>query len=91
MQVGKWQAFAEAELNHEPGGRNRPVTAALTPNDAPSYATTATPVASDWATLSAGASYRLSSQVMLRVATFSDVFSPQVIGYGGERAVSVGV
>jgi outer membrane lipase/esterase len=78
------------EWNHELGGGNRTVTAALTSIAAPSYSAAAAPVATDWATLSIGAGYRLNSRAMLRVTALAEVFSPQVIGYGGEIGVSVG-
>ncbi len=90
MDMGNWQPFAETEWNHELGGRNRSITAALTSIAAPSYSIAAVPVAEDWATLSAGASYKLNTQTILRAVASAQVFSPQVFSYGGGLGVSVG-
>jgi outer membrane lipase/esterase len=90
VDIGNWQPFADAEWNHELGGQNRSITAALTSIPAPSYTTPAAPIASDWASLSLGVSYKLNQQVMLRGGILAEVFSPQVISYGGALGVSVG-
>ncbi len=89
MDIGNWQPFAAAEWNHELGGQNRSITAALTSIAAPSYTTPAAPIASDWASLSFGASYKLNEQVMLHGGFLAEVFSPQVVSYSGALGVSV--
>jgi outer membrane lipase/esterase len=87
--LGNWQPFAEAEWNHEWGGRNRTLTASLTLIAAPSYTELAAPVASDWATVLLGVSYKLTPQVILRGAVMTMFANPQVISYGGELGVNV--
>jgi outer membrane lipase/esterase len=87
--LGNWQPFAEAEWNHEWGGRNRTLTASLTSIAAPSYTELAAPVASDWATVLLGVSYKLTPQVILRGAVMTMFANPQVISYGGELGVNV--
>jgi outer membrane lipase/esterase len=88
-ELGNWQPFAEAEWNHEWGGRNRTLTASLTSIAAPSYTELAAPVASDWATVLLGVSYKLTPQVILRGAVMTMFANPQVISYGGELGVNV--
>jgi outer membrane lipase/esterase len=90
VNLGDWQPFAEADWNHEWGGRNRTVTASLTSIAAPSFTAAAAPVASDWATAMLGVSYRLSPQVILRGAVSAVFANPQAISYGGELGVNVG-
>nr|WP_243438990.1 autotransporter domain-containing protein [Fundidesulfovibrio soli] len=87
--VGNWQPFAEVKWNHEFADRNRMVKASLTTIVAPSYKLDAAPVAADWGSAFAGASYKINDQWTLR-GTASTVFgNSQVTTYGGELAVSV--
>lgn len=89
LDLGQWQPFAEAKWNHEWAERDRTVTASLTTVAAPAYSMAAVPVASDWATTSLGASYKLNSRVMLRGEASAVVFSSEVTSYGGELGVSI--
>ncbi len=89
VDAGAWQPFVEMDWNHEWAGKNRTVTASLTSIAAPSYTAAAAPVASDWATVFVGTSYRLSQLVMLRGAFSAFVVNPQVVSYGGELGLSV--
>ena len=89
VDLGDWQPFAEADWNHEWGGKNRTVTASLTSITAPPYSAAAAPVASDWATVLLGVSYKLTPQVILRGAVSAVVVNPQVISYGGELGLNV--
>jgi outer membrane lipase/esterase len=90
LDEGDWQPFAEVDWDHEWAGKNRTVTASLTSIAAPAYTAAAAPIASDWATLLLGVSYRVNEQVMLRGAFSAVVVNPQVASYGGELGVSVG-
>ena len=47
-------------------------------------------MASDWATASLGAAYKLNSQMMLRGAVSAVFLNPQVISYGGELGLNIG-
>jgi outer membrane lipase/esterase len=89
VDMGNWQAFEEAEWNHEWADKNNTVTASLTSVAAPSYTMDAAPVASDWATASLGVSYKFNSQVTLRSAVSTVFLNPQVAIYGGELSMSV--
>jgi outer membrane lipase/esterase len=89
VDVGNWQPFADVEWNHEWAGNNRTITASLTSIAAPPFSTAAAPVASDWATASVGASYKLNAQVMLRGALSAVLGNAQVTSYGGELGLSV--
>ena len=87
--VGNWQPFAEAKWNHEFVDKNRMVKAAITTAVAAPYSMAAAPIATDWGTASAGASYRINDQWMVR-ATASTMFgNSQATTYGGELGVSV--
>lgn len=88
-EVGHWRPYAEAEWNHEWADRDNSVTASLTSVAAPSYTMDAAPVASDWASATLGASYKVNSQVMLRGAVSAMFFNPEVTSYGGEVGLSV--
>ena len=90
MDLGDWQPFAEADWNHEWGGRNRTITASLTSIAAPPFTAAAAPVAADWATVLLGVSYRLAPQVILRGAVSAMFANPQVIGFGGGLGLNVG-
>ena len=89
VDEGKWQPFVEATWNHEFADRNRTVTASLTSVAAPSFSINAAPIASDWATTSIGASYKLSSRVMLRGTVSAMFFNSQAATYGGELGINV--
>jgi outer membrane lipase/esterase len=88
--AGNWQPFAEAKWNHEWADKNRMVSASLTSVAAPSYSIAAAPVASDWATASLGAVYKINPQMLLRGAFSAVVLNPQVISYGGELGLNIG-
>ena len=88
MDLGDWLPFAEVDWNHEWGGKNRTLTASLTSIAAPPFTAAAAPVASDWATILAGVSYKLSPQVILHVAASAMFANPQVSSYGGELGLS---
>jgi outer membrane lipase/esterase len=90
VDLGDWQPFVDVDWNHEWGGKNRTVTASLTSIMAPPYSAAAAPVASDWATLLLGVSYKLTPQVILHGAVSAVVVNPQVISYGGELGLNVG-
>ncbi|MBF0480679.1 MAG: autotransporter domain-containing protein [Desulfovibrionaceae bacterium] len=87
--LGKWQPFAEAAWNHELANTDRRIKAAITTAVAAPYAMDAAPVATDWATASLGASYKINEQWMLRGALSATAFNPQTVSYGGELGVSV--
>ena len=87
--LGNWQPFAEADWNHEWGGKNRTITASLTSTAAPPYTTAAAPVASNWATVSLGASYKLNAQLALRGVVSAVLVNPQVISYGGALGLNL--
>jgi outer membrane lipase/esterase len=89
LGLGNWQPFAEAKWNHEWVDKDRTVTASLTSVAAPSYSMAAAPVAIDWASASLGATYKLSSQVMLRGAISAVFLDPQVTSFGGELGLSI--
>ena len=89
MNIGKWQPFAEAKWNHEYADKNNTVTASLTSVAAPSYTMDAAPVASDWADVSLGTSYKLNSQMTLRGAALAVFLNSQMASYGGELGLSV--
>ena len=89
MNIGKWQPFAEAKWNHEYADKNNTVTASLTSVAAPSYTMDAAPVASDWADVSLGTSYKLNSQMTLRCAALAVFLNTQVASYGGELGLSI--
>lgn len=88
--AGNWQPFAEAKWNHELADKNRMVSASLTSVAAPSYSIAAAPVASDWATGSLGAAYKINPQMLLRGTFSAMVLNPQVISYSGELGLNIG-
>ena len=61
-EIGDWRPFAELAWNHELADRNRTVTASLTSIAAPAYFAAAIPGALDWASASAGTSYRINAR-----------------------------
>jgi outer membrane lipase/esterase len=87
--MDQWRPFAEMNWDHECAGNGRTVTASLTSVAAPSYSLDAAPVASDWATLTFGAFYKLSPQVMLRGAASALFLTPQMTTCGGELGLNV--
>jgi outer membrane lipase/esterase len=89
LDVGAWQPFAEAKWNHEWAGKDHAVTAALTSVAAPSYTMDAAPIASDWATVSLGASFKLNSRVIMRGEASAVLFNPDGESYGGELGLNV--
>jgi outer membrane lipase/esterase len=89
LDLGDWQPFAEADWNHEWGGKNRTVTASLTSILAPPYTGAAAPVASDWATLWLGISYTINPRVILHGAVSAVVANPQVVSLGGALGLNV--
>ena len=89
LELGDWQPFADIEWNHEWASDDNTVTASLTSVAAPSFTAAAAPAASDWATASLGASYRLNSQVTIRGATSAVLANPHVDSYGGELSLHV--
>lgn len=81
--LGDWQPFAEAQWDHDWADTHRTVTACLTSVTAPSYTSSAAPSASDWASATVGASYKIDSRITLQ-GGFSVVFlNPQVTDFGG--------
>jgi outer membrane lipase/esterase len=89
MDLGDFQPFTEMTWNHEFAGKDRTVTASLTSVAAPSYTMAAVPVVSDWATLSLGAYYQLSPQVVLRGGASSMFINPRMTTCGGEFGLNV--
>jgi outer membrane lipase/esterase len=89
LDVGAWQPFAEAKWNHEWAGKDHSVTASLTSVAAPSYTMDAAPIASDWATVSLGASFKLNSRVMLRGEASAALFNAEGESYGAELGVNI--
>ena len=84
VDVGSWRPFAEAKWNHELVDQDRKVKAALTSATAAPYAMAAAPVTTDWGTVSAGASYKLSERILLRGTGSVTFENPQMVNYGGE-------
>ena len=89
VELGDWQPFAELAWNHEWANKNRTIVTSLTSIAAPSWSAAAVPIASDWATASLGAAYKLSSQVILRGTASAFFANPQASGYGGELGLNV--
>lgn len=91
VDVGDWRPFVEAKWNHELVGQgDRKVKAALTTTSAaPAYSMAAAPVHLDWATASAGTSYKISERVMVRGSASVTAFNSQTVSYGGDVGVSV--
>ncbi|MGA7713133.1 MAG: autotransporter domain-containing protein [Rhizomicrobium sp.] len=83
------QPFAEVEWDHELHSNGTSVAAALTTAPTAPYSMDAAPVASDWATASLGASYRVSSCIALKGTLSSVVANSRVDNYGGELSLSV--
>ncbi|MEI8344611.1 MAG: autotransporter outer membrane beta-barrel domain-containing protein, partial [Candidatus Omnitrophota bacterium] len=87
--MDRWQPFAEMKWNHEWFDEGNTVTTSLNTVSAPSYTMDGVSIASDWATASIGAAYKVTSQMTLQ-GTFSTVFlSEQVASYGGELGLSI--
>ena len=89
VDLGDWQPFAELAWNHEWANKNRTIVASLTSIAAPSWSAAGVPIASDWAAASLGASYKLSSQVIIRGTASAFFANPQASGYGGELSLNV--
>ena len=89
VDIGDWQPFAEMDWNHEWADRTRSITASLTSIAAPSYTAAAVPVASDWATVSLGASYRINARMSLRGAALAMFANPRAGSYGGGVSMNV--
>ena len=90
MEIGDWRPFAELAWNHELADRNRTVTASLTSIAAPAYSAAAIPAASDWASVSAGTSYRINARTDLRAAVSAMFVNPQMNSYGAGVWLNVG-
>jgi outer membrane lipase/esterase len=90
IDVGDWRPFVEAKWNHELVDQSdRKVKTALTSTTAAPYSMAAAPVKSDWATASAGTSYKISERVMVRGSASATAFDSQTVSYGGDVGVSV--
>ena len=91
IEVGDWRPFVEAKWDHELVDQgDRKVKAALTSTSAaPAYSMTAAPVKSDWATASAGTSYKINERVLVRGSASAMAFDTQTVSYGGDVGVSV--
>ena len=90
VAVAGWRPFAEAKWNHELVDQSeRKVRAALTSATAAPYSLAAAPVQTDWATVSAGSTYKVSERVMVRGAASATVFNRQTVSYGGDIGLSV--
>jgi outer membrane lipase/esterase len=90
MEIGDWRPFAELAWNHELADRNRTVTASLTSIAAPAYFAAAIPGAVDWASVSAGTSYRINARTELRAAVSAMFINPQVNSYGAGAWLTAG-
>ena len=89
VDLGAWQPFAEVAWNYDWADTNRTITTSLTSIAAPSYFMSAAPQATNWATTFAGASFRLTPNVVLRGALSAAVFNPQLASYGGDVGVNI--
>lgn len=90
VDVGDWRPFAEIKWSHElVDQEGRAVKAALTSTTAAPYSMAAAPVQSDWATVSAGTSYKISERVMARGSASAMAFDSQTVSYGGDVGLSV--
>ncbi len=90
VDIGDWRPFAEVAWNHEWADKNRTITASLISIAAPSYTASAVPIASNWASASVGAAYRLNQLMSLRGAMSAMFVNPHVGSYGGGLSLSVG-
>ncbi len=89
LELGNWKPFAEATWNHEWNDDNRTVTTTLTSVSAPPYTTVPAPVDSDWGNATLGASYRISSSIILWGA-FSEAFgNSEMVNYSGELGLRI--
>jgi outer membrane lipase/esterase len=91
VNAGKWQLFAEAKWNHEWAGKDRTIGASLTSVTAAPFVMDASPVPSDWASTSFGATYKLSSRVTLRSTGSAMGLNPRVTSYGAEFGINIGL
>jgi outer membrane lipase/esterase len=89
LDAGNWQPFAEVEWNHEWADKNRTVTASLTSIAAPSWSSSAAPIAANWASGSVGVSYRINPRMIAAAAASAEFINPQATSYGGELALNV--
>jgi outer membrane lipase/esterase len=87
---GKLHPFASLEWEHEWAGKERRVTASITTASTAPYSIDAAPIASNWATVSAGASYQVSPQLALTGMFSSSVGNPVVDNYGGDLRLALG-
>lgn len=87
---GKLQPFASVEWQHEWAGKNRRVTAAITTAATAPYSIDAAPIASDWATASAGAAYQIAPELTLVGTLSSTAGNPNVNNYGGDLRLALG-
>jgi len=89
IELGNWQPFAEATWNHEWNDEDRIVTSTLTSVSAPSYTTLVAPVNSDWGNATIGASYEISSGIMIWGA-ISEIFgNPEETNYSCEIGLRI--
>ena len=91
LSWGVLQPFAEAQWNHEWSGKDRRVTASLTTVSAAPYGMDAAPIASDWATISGGATLRLTSRMTLTGTISSAVGNSVVKNTGGGLRLVLGL
>ena len=83
------QIYNYLAANHEWANTNRTITASLTSIAAPSWSTAAAPIASNWATASAGVAYRINPLVTVAAAASAVFINPQATSYGGELDLNV--
>jgi len=76
-------------MDHEWCDKNNMVTASLTSVVAPSYTMAAAPIASDWADLWLGSTYKLNEHVTLQGTFFATVFNRRATTYGGQLGLNV--
>jgi outer membrane lipase/esterase len=90
VKAGHWQPFAQAAWERDLSPENRYVSASLRSVAAAPYVAAAAPVATDWATASAGTSCSINSRVHLRISARALLGTGWVTRYGGEGSLSVG-
>jgi outer membrane lipase/esterase len=89
VDIGAWSPFAKVAWDHEFASTTRLVTVSLTSISAPSYSLPAVALGTDWATVSAGTSVRISRNVMGYAMFMTELGQDNVTYYGGQVGLNV--
>ena len=83
IDLGAWQPYAEADWDHEWARLDRMVMASLTTTSAPPFSMPAVVLGRDWASVTLGTQYRLTSSLSASASTNAEIGQSNATNFGG--------